>query len=192
MLTLIKNYLRPRLWDELRALGNSRALQFTIFVPVLGYYILFGQWFNSAMTMPFECEFNLTRAYLLYYSFWMLAIASVLFAIACPSTVKKYPDKYDFSTKESHEFSKARKIWMRQEVAKAKYRRSATRQRWPRYSKVLKMRRSNSDSLHTEALGAFEDFLSATDGLSGKELAYQYYDWARRMNSLARGAATYL
>ena len=63
-----KNTIKWR-WDELRALGTSKLVQLTFLIPVLGYFILFGEMFNEYLELTFDSEISYWRVYFLYLGF---------------------------------------------------------------------------------------------------------------------------
>ena len=191
-MSTLKDYLRPRLWDELRSFGSSRAMRLTVFVPILGYYILFGQWFNEALTLVFEDKFDLSRAYFLYYSFWALAIGSVLYAWLCPHVVNKYTDKYEYRRNESGLQHEVYIGFLRSELTRDRYNRGRKGQRWPPYDQA------SEDILTPGALQPeeAEKLLSSVDAVidryDEKELFFHYYDFSRRRYSAIRALVAYL
>jgi hypothetical protein len=101
------------LWTGLRGLGNSPAVKATILVPLVGYLIIFNQFFldgfkqweklpthfeslNTSSTHSVVGLLTSTqRLYLLYYGFTALAIGTLLFR-ACPEIIKENSSDAEF------------------------------------------------------------------------------------------------
>lgn len=86
------------LWTGLRGLGNSAAVKATVFIPVIGYLILFNDAMRGAIAdsrLDLGCgsggQLRMldteVRLYILYYGMTCLAIGSLLFR-ACPPIVR--------------------------------------------------------------------------------------------------------
>ncbi|WP_414474313.1 hypothetical protein [Microvirga sp. M2] len=100
-------------WSELRSIGNSRIVQLAGIIPVVGYMILFNETLlelikSSPFYVPssidliesphasFLDKLNSLRLYALYFGFFIIGIASLVYQWKCPSLVKKYADVDDF------------------------------------------------------------------------------------------------
>lgn len=109
-------------WLELRTLGNSKLVQATVLVPVLGYLILFSEWFLELLGD--ENGFNLLwKVYCLYYSFTFIALASVLYSFRCPFVFKHYGSLADYVEKEERLYGKYNIGKLLQRIVQTLYRR---------------------------------------------------------------------
>src|SRR6478672_12164520 len=94
-------------WSSLRRIGQSRWVSLTIFVPVLGFLILFNQAvvhalaiapevlakiFGVETSMPQSIATGLTlnRLYFLYYGLSLIGFASGIYFLRCPNLLKQY------------------------------------------------------------------------------------------------------
>lgn len=92
-------------WLDLRSLGNSKLVQSTVLVPVIGYLILFSEWFLELVGE--RNGFNLLwKIYCLYYSFTLIAVASVIYNYKCPSAFKYYGSLAEYIEKEERLYGK--------------------------------------------------------------------------------------
>lgn len=91
-------------WSALRVVGNSRLLQASMVVPVLGYLILFSDqfmgWISSsalaAVDMKGSGEHTLSRLYYLYFGLTVTGIASFIYQGFCPTVIKVYRDADEY------------------------------------------------------------------------------------------------
>jgi len=95
-------------WSFIRIIGSQKIVQFTILVPLIGYYIIFSQQFceftNTIgdIDLGLKCsEYPSTKTFIIYFGFTFIAVAQLLYAIFCPALIKTYGDKYDYINKES-------------------------------------------------------------------------------------------
>ena len=192
MTSPLSSYLRPRSWDELRLYGNSRAMKFTVFVPVLGYYILFGQWFNEAFTLTFESQFDLSRAYYLYYSFWALAVGSVMYTWRCPVEIAKFADRFEFAEKARGYASPLYVPRMQNGVRRYFYENSSRGQSWPPYDQAIEGVVTAGELKLKEAEDALQRINRTVDNFRGNDLYFNYYEYVRDRHALTRFVITYL
>lgn len=106
------------LWSGLRTIGNSSAIKSTIFIPVLGYAILFNanfveyielsptytsnSYFLSLYVEP-EHVAKLETSYKLYFIYFglcFMALGSILYISLCPSAIKKYKNGGEYYRNE--------------------------------------------------------------------------------------------
>ena len=92
-------------WEIIRKIGNSKILSLTIFIPVIGYMIIF----NEQLVHMFELSKDIfvntdlqnserntisndtkTRLFYFYFGFTFLGIGSLLYQIFCPSLIKEH------------------------------------------------------------------------------------------------------
>lgn len=94
-------------WSILRGIGNSAAAKATILIPLVGYLFLFNSHFvewlqlHAAVSQgppPVAAEAGLGwRLMCLYYGLMLVAIATVLYAMACPKICKRYADSVEYA-----------------------------------------------------------------------------------------------
>ncbi len=100
-------------WDSLRGLGQNKLAQLTVLVPILGYFILFGENYADYFRLSFVAEDRPTgslaswRVYLLYFGFSFLAIASFLFSVYCPKVIKQHENGAKYAALEAPTLSEA-------------------------------------------------------------------------------------
>jgi hypothetical protein len=101
--------LRPQpLWTSLRALGNSPAIKLTIFIPIIGYLILLNEHVLHYLELSQRIFGNETqeghtsaapvswRLLFLYFGLCLIAAASALHQLFCPTIIKRYASVSDF------------------------------------------------------------------------------------------------
>jgi len=89
-------------WSVLRKIGNQKIIQFTILVPVIGYYIIFSSQFcefiatAETVNIGVSCTENTPsqKTFEIYFAFVFLGIASLLYSF-CPKTVKQYANEVE-------------------------------------------------------------------------------------------------
>lgn len=93
-------------WNNLKSLGNSKAIKMTMFIPVLGYLILFNEHIISLISSAFEItklsgENSISRNnyYFLYFGLTIVGTATFLFQLFCPSFIKEYQSIRDYTEK---------------------------------------------------------------------------------------------
>lgn len=106
-LTSINLHIPP--WENIRKIGQSKLLSLTIFIPILGYMILFNEHvvhiFELSKDLFYDfatstkrisdqqnhvSEGNRTRLFYFYFGFTFLGLGSLLYQIFCPSLIKDY------------------------------------------------------------------------------------------------------
>jgi hypothetical protein len=98
-------------WTTLRSIGGLRVVQLTIFVPVIGYFILFNdelvhrlEFSNQVIPHPDHhvglSNGTLLKLMLLYFGLCFVGIGSVLFSIFCPALVRRYRDFVEYAASE--------------------------------------------------------------------------------------------
>jgi len=96
-------------WKELGAFGRSKIVNSAILIPLIGYYILYGQEFQTFFDLsagldvavrtglaPIDWFLSLDRVNLFYFGLCSIAVAAVLFNLFCPSIVKDFKDYADY------------------------------------------------------------------------------------------------
>ncbi|MCP4552721.1 MAG: hypothetical protein GY834_11925 [Bacteroidetes bacterium] len=96
-------------WPEIRRIGNSKLVQGTILIPVLGYLILFSQWFFEFIGEP-DGFMHVWKVYALYYGFTLIAVGSVIYSFRCPKVVRQYRSPSEYVDSEEPLYSKANMI----------------------------------------------------------------------------------
>jgi len=87
------------LWSALRTIGSQKVIQFTILIPVIGYYIIFSEQFCSytASHLPIgtSCSDNnpSQKTFEIYFAFVLIGTASLLYSIFCPKLIKRYENE---------------------------------------------------------------------------------------------------
>jgi hypothetical protein len=85
-----------RPWVDLRSVSNSPAAKATIFVPLIGYLVIFND--NIVQYLELAKALNgspshggvSSRLLWIYFGLCFVSIGAVLYGIACPPEVKKY------------------------------------------------------------------------------------------------------
>ena len=105
----IKSYIPE--WETLRIIGNSKIVSATIFVPFIGYLILFNNELIMYFTLAKELlqypdnpasitNETISRLYYLYYGLTVLGVASIIFTFICPPIVKGNKNEYEYLNNE--------------------------------------------------------------------------------------------
>jgi len=87
------------LWSVLRTIGNQKVIQFTILVPIIGYYIIFSDQFctYTASHLPigtYCIENNPSqKTFEIYFAFVLIGTASLFYSIFCPKLIKRYENE---------------------------------------------------------------------------------------------------
>lgn len=82
---------------------------------------MIGESINSALRLTFETEVSMWRLYFLYYGFCTLAVASLFFAMFCPSSVKLHGSAFEYVDREERTVFGKRLNQMKIEIAKRRY-----------------------------------------------------------------------
>jgi hypothetical protein len=85
-------------WTSLRAIGNSSAVKLTVFIPLIGYLILFNATVVQYLHLANQFVGNTpesnnisVRLLLVYFGLCLLAAGSALYSFFCPPEIKQYP-----------------------------------------------------------------------------------------------------
>jgi hypothetical protein len=102
-------------WTMLRATGNSPPVKLTILIPVIGYAIIF----NEKIIQYLQISENILnvqnilrepdilhspvswRLLCLYFGLCLVAFASIIYAVWCPTLIKKYASATEFVANDS-------------------------------------------------------------------------------------------
>jgi hypothetical protein len=101
-------------WSNLRLIGNSNILKFTILIPIIGYMILFNehlvQHFNLAEEFFGEVNpendkralnvITFWRLYCFYFGFCFLGGGAFLFHLICPPQIRRHGDQSNYVREE--------------------------------------------------------------------------------------------
>ena len=99
-------------WFGLRMVGRSPLSRLTIFMPVVGYLILFSESTSGLFVVASEffpgesdgasaAAWSNVNLYFLYIGLLVFSIATILYGIRCPDIIKAYSDRYQFLEKEA-------------------------------------------------------------------------------------------
>ena len=88
-------------WTGIRSLGNSAFARLSIYVPIVGYFLIFNDNIISYLRLHSEfCQNNGCEAgwriYFIYFGLTSSAVASVIYAIFCPNVIKMYATSREF------------------------------------------------------------------------------------------------
>jgi hypothetical protein len=89
------------LWSNLRAVGNNPATKMTVFIPLIGYMIIFNA--NILPYLQLASEIfgtppHLWRLYLIYFGLCSLALGSISYQFWCPPDIKRFASALDYVT----------------------------------------------------------------------------------------------
>jgi hypothetical protein len=105
----------PPLWDQLRAFGNSKAVQLSVLFPLVGYLILINDEVAKFLTATaldrtvanpslLNSVWN-GKLYFIYFGLMALGIGSAFYQYACPHIVKKHGDDSDLIRMDGDTYS---------------------------------------------------------------------------------------
>jgi hypothetical protein len=93
-------------WMELRALGNSRAVQASVLFPVVGYLILFNDQVSTFLSISRLENAQPTlgvlgwawshKLHFIYFGLMSLGLGSFIYSFRCPFIIKKHGDFADY------------------------------------------------------------------------------------------------
>jgi hypothetical protein len=101
------------LWTVLRPIGNSWAARLTILIPLVGYFIIFNDELSHShlATLITELEGKTPenlglsispRLFQVYFGLCFVAVATALYAWACPGVIKRHPSAGEYIANEGH------------------------------------------------------------------------------------------
>ncbi len=107
---MILEYFIPK-WDGLRRIGQSKLMNLTILVPLLGYLILFNEQLIEYFELSKEVFPNIddgsklsnetkSRLFYFYFGFSFLGVASLFYQLFCPSLLKEHGSAGDYVNEE--------------------------------------------------------------------------------------------
>jgi hypothetical protein len=96
--------IRWPLWSNLRAIGNYPATKMTVFIPLIGYMVIF----NSKLLPAFQLSEHIvgnqnTQTYVswrllaIYFGLCFLAFGSIIYQLRCPAEVKRFATSIDYA-----------------------------------------------------------------------------------------------
>lgn len=94
-------------WSQLRAIGNSRAVQASIIFPIIGYVIVLSSTLTSVIDGGLAGQASdhardlwsrlwALKLYFVYFGLLNLGVGSALYQLRCPRQVKKHADWEDY------------------------------------------------------------------------------------------------
>lgn len=103
----MRKWLREFCWINLRSLGNSPSVKLTIFIPIVGYFIIFNNYLLPYLDLAHDVfgkpkpNNNYStliswRIQFLYYGLWLLAIGSTIYQVFCPREIKRFESSIDY------------------------------------------------------------------------------------------------
>ncbi|WP_425051164.1 hypothetical protein [Psychromarinibacter sp. S121] len=98
-------------WSSIAKLAQLPAMRLTVFIPFIGIYLLFSQqtepifsfshYFIDQIKISPEENFSNWSLYFTYFGLCLLGLASLGFALLCPSEIAANPDRNAFSFVEN-------------------------------------------------------------------------------------------
>jgi hypothetical protein len=93
------------LWSNLRAIGNHPATKTTVFIPLIGYMVIFNSKVLPALQLSeyiFGNQNNQTyvswRLLAIYFGLCFLACGAIIYQLRCPAEVKRFATAIDYAT----------------------------------------------------------------------------------------------
>jgi hypothetical protein len=89
------------LWSNLRAVGNNPTTKMTVFIPLVGYMIIFNANVLPYLRLASEIFGNAPhfwRLYFIYFGLCSLALGSIIYQLWCPSEIKRFASALDYVT----------------------------------------------------------------------------------------------
>jgi hypothetical protein len=89
------------LWSNLRAVGNNPATKMTVFIPLIGYMIIFNANILPYLRLASEIFGNpphFWRLYFIYFGLCSLALGSIIYQFWCPPDIKRFASALDYVT----------------------------------------------------------------------------------------------
>lgn len=130
-------------WRALRALGSSRAVGLSVFVPIIGYYILYGEAIAGYFSLDpaiFKQEVDaggmlgplvgLPRPHILYFGLVFVALGSIIYYTACPTIIKENESASAYFGANEHQASPFHIDFITQRVLRLRPRRSEYYNEW--------------------------------------------------------------
>jgi len=159
-------------WSTLRIIGRSPLASATVFIPIVGYFVIFNEEISKYLQLlpifsnPGVDNPNLTRLISLYLGLFSLGIASIIFYLFCPQEVSQNVTEHDFIVKEIDIMNPFRFQTIQQELSVLKkYGSSAVH---------AEAERLNTVEL-SDTIGAA---IAGSNDLRGRGLAWN--DWINR------------
>ena len=120
-------------WSALRLIGRSRLARATIFIPIVGYFILFNEQLTKYLNLIPQLAggetdltkgldaFTLSRLICLYIGLFCIGAASIIFHMLCPEVVAEHESEHAFSKAELDLMSPYRFVTTRDEVVNLRH-----------------------------------------------------------------------
>jgi hypothetical protein len=98
-------------WNRLSLIGTSKVISLTIFVPFIGYLILFNNELVNYFVLSSELvgtpdttsglgNETILRLYFLYYGLIFLGLSSIIFSFLCPDVIKDHKTEFGYINDE--------------------------------------------------------------------------------------------
>ena len=106
-------------WYQLRSIGRSPIARMTILMPVIGYFILFGDFTSDLFSIVGDrlglnqeeaVDFSVSSVYWIYFGLLLFSFSTILYNIFCPDLIKDFTNRYEFFTRESDVMTSGRVI----------------------------------------------------------------------------------
>lgn len=96
-------------WYQLRSVGRSPISRMTVLMPVIGYFILFGDFTSSLFSIVGQRigladteaeEFTVNSLHFIYFGVLSFSISTIVYNIFCPDVIKIFSNRYEFFSQE--------------------------------------------------------------------------------------------
>jgi hypothetical protein len=97
-------------WDQLRRLGESRAVRLTSILPILTFILSYAESLESSVSQTAQLSVNLLSPNVLMFFYGLLcfAVGTLIYVLFVPYQVSKYGDDVEY-------FNAEKKAWWRSE-----------------------------------------------------------------------------
>ena len=155
-------------WENLRTVGKSKIVSFTILVPFVGYLILFNNELVTYLELYKDVlgiesgkpDDSFSRLYFLYLGLSTIGVSSALFSIFCPQQIKNNNTVHEFIDSEMKIVTHLRLDGMK----------NLFNRKHSSYSEVNDQYKNYNDS-DEEILKTYPELIGAGVELKGKKVA---------------------
>ncbi len=89
-------------WSQLRTLGGSNLVRTSVLMPAFGYMLLLNHNVHQYLTITYDGRLlnylpPTWRVWFLFYGSFFLATAAILYAVLCPSEIKRYVSPFEMA-----------------------------------------------------------------------------------------------
>ena len=93
-------------WHQLKTLGSSNLVRTSVLMPAFGYMLLLNDKIHQYLTIKYDGRLldylpSIWRIELLFYGSFLLAIATIVYAVTCPLEIKRYNSEFDMADAEA-------------------------------------------------------------------------------------------